>query len=262
MSASSDQKCKPSGNYRKPPVEHQFKKGQSGNPNGRPKKKGPQLGYSGLGGGISDQLGAMALQEASRPIAVREGDKVTKMSAMQALVRSMFRNAAQGDSKVQRQLLELVARAESARAAFAKDIFEEAIRYKKEVGAIFAQHERDGLPPPEIYPHPDDIIIDQTSGEVTFDGPTSKEQAGAQKVVADKAFKSLMRYVEVEMALTNDPTNRELRNELKELKKYKDFLEKDAERKCRHETLRQARQALNADSPKSKRKTARQKDEA
>jgi hypothetical protein len=27
------------GNYRKPPKEHQFKPGKSGNPRGRPKKK-------------------------------------------------------------------------------------------------------------------------------------------------------------------------------------------------------------------------------
>jgi Family of unknown function (DUF5681) len=60
-------------------------------------------------------LTAIALKEAMRPIAVREGDKITKMPAVQALIRSMFRNAAQGDAKSQRQLLDMVAQKESAR---------------------------------------------------------------------------------------------------------------------------------------------------
>jgi Family of unknown function (DUF5681) len=127
MSASSDQKRKPSDNYRKPPIEYQFKRGQSGNPKGRPKKR-PQLIDSGFGGGIVDQLGAIALKEAMRPIAVREGDKITKMPAIQALIRSMFRSAAQGDSKSQRQLLEIVAQKESARVAFTMEVLESAIR--------------------------------------------------------------------------------------------------------------------------------------
>jgi hypothetical protein len=78
-----------------------------------------------------------------------------------------------------------------------------------------ARHERDGLPPPEIYPHPDDVIIDEIKGEVSFDGPVSKEQAGAQKVVMDDLMKHLSRFFKVKEALTQDPSNRELQRELK-----------------------------------------------
>src|SRR5215470_1800974 len=119
-----------SNNYRKPPVEHQFKKGKSGNPNGRPKKKAqPTLGP--LGGGIGDRLASMALDEATRPVTVREGDKVSEIPAMQALIRTMFRAAAQGDIKAGRQLLEVIARAEGGRAGAALEMLERAVQFKE-----------------------------------------------------------------------------------------------------------------------------------
>jgi hypothetical protein len=109
---------------------------------GRPKKKKFDPVPNAMGGGIQDCLNVIALHEATRKIAVREGDKVTEMPAMQALIRSMFRAAAQGDSKTGRQLLEMIARAESARATFAMEFLENAFRYKEEFGPKFDQRER------------------------------------------------------------------------------------------------------------------------
>lgn len=238
-----------SSNYRKPPVEHQFKKGRSGNPNGRPKKKPAQPSLGVLGGGIADRLGAMALDEATRPVTVREGDKVSEMPAMQALLRTMFRAAAQGDTKAAGQLLELIGRVESGRAGTLLEQLENAVQYKEKCAPIFEKHEREGLDPPDIYPHPDDVIINEATGEVTFDGPMTKEQAGARKAVRQHALESMRRYFEVEAALKKEPTNRELRREFKELKKYYDFLKQDSERIARHEALRLSRLALRGQKP-------------
>ena len=238
-----------SSNFRKPPEEYQFKKGTSGNPKGRPKKKPVQPGLVALGGGIVDRLNTMALDEATRPVTVREGDKASEIPAMQALFRTMFRAAAQGDTKAGRQLLDVIARAESGRAGAALEILQHAVQYKEKYLPVFEDHERAGLDPPDIYPHPDDIIIDEATGEVKIDGPTTKEQAGARKAVRQQAFESMRRYFEVEAALAKEPSNRALRREYKELKKYYDFLKDDSERNIRYEALRISRRRPEPKSP-------------
>src|SRR5258706_5656029 len=219
-----------SSNYRKPPVAHQFKKGTSGNPNGRPRKKAVQPGFGALGGGIADRLGAMALDEATRPVTVREGDKVSEIPAMQALIRTMFRAAAQGDTKAGRQLLEVIARAESGRTGAALEILEQAVKYKEKYGPIFEQREREGLDPLDIFPHPDDLIINETTGEVTIEGPMSKEQAGARKAVREQAFVSMRRYFDGAAAPAKKPKKGALKREFKEMKKNHEFLKEKAQR--------------------------------
>jgi hypothetical protein len=194
----------------------------------------------------------MALEEATRTVTVREGDRVSEMPAAQALIRTMFRAAAKGDAKVGRPLLELVARAETARVNAALDILKDAAAYKERYLQIFEENEREGLDPPDIYPHPDDIIINEHTGEVEIDGPTSKEQAGARKAIRDQALKSIGRYFELESALAQDPSNRELKREFKELKKYLDFLRADSDRNSRHEALRIARRTVEPKEPASR----------
>ena len=237
-----------SNNYRKPPVEHRFKPGTSGNPNGRPRKKAAEPGFSVLGGGVTDRLGAMALDEATRKVTVREGDETSTIPAMQALLRTMFRAAALGDTKAGRQLLEVISRAENARTGIAFEMLKFAAQYKQQYAPIFEKHEREGLDPPDIYPHPDDVIIAE-SGEVTIDGPSTKEEAGVFKAIREKTIESMPRLMKVAKALDKDPTNRELRREYNELKECFDFLKKDRSRIIRHDVLRQSRRALEAKPP-------------
>jgi hypothetical protein len=142
-----------SDNYRKPPVEHQFKKGKSGNPNGRPpKKEAVQPGLSALGGGLENRLMRMVLEEGTRPITVKEGDKAFECRRRRpCFERCSGPQRRETLSKATRPLFELMDRAESGRASHALARVEDAIKYKEKYGPIFEKHEREGLPPPDIF---------------------------------------------------------------------------------------------------------------
>lgn len=82
--------------YGKPPRRTRFKKGKSGNPTGRPK-------------GISaERMKVLALKEAYRAVTVKEGDKIKKMPAIQAVMRGQIAAAAKGNGPSQRALLDMV----------------------------------------------------------------------------------------------------------------------------------------------------------
>jgi hypothetical protein len=79
--------------YRKPPSEHRFRKGQSGNPNGRPKgsKNKPRAFNP-----SQQPTDSLVLEEAYRMVTIREGEKVIELPAVQAAVRSLAISAMKG----------------------------------------------------------------------------------------------------------------------------------------------------------------------
>jgi len=86
--------------YGKPPRATRFQPGRSGNPRGRPKgsrKKRP-------GDALGEKLKALLLQEAYRPIQVRDGDGLVEMSTAQAAVRSLALSAVKGSQRAQHLL--------------------------------------------------------------------------------------------------------------------------------------------------------------
>jgi hypothetical protein len=159
--------------YGRPPAEHQFKKGQSGNPSGRPKgsrkKREPLRG--------SDRpTQMMILEEAYRPISLRDGENVIELPAIQAVLRAMGISALKGNRLAQKMLTDIVQKVEQEHRDIQYANIEQFTTYKEKWDAEIKRCERLGLPDPEPLPHPDDVIIDYRLGRCDIIGPMTKEE--------------------------------------------------------------------------------------
>ena len=100
--------------YGKPPMHTRFRKGVSGNPRGGSRTQ------------RAARVSALALKEAYRMVTVREGDKVTSLPAIQAVMRSQVALAVKGNGPAQRAMIAAIHALEQELAA------EAAAREKEE----------------------------------------------------------------------------------------------------------------------------------
>jgi replication-associated recombination protein RarA len=82
--------------YRRPPVSSQFKKGQSGNPQGRPRG--------------TRNFVTLLKQELNQSIVVNENGKKKTITRLQAMVKRIVAGALQGDQKALLTLVEILRR--------------------------------------------------------------------------------------------------------------------------------------------------------
>lgn len=157
----------------KPPVAHRFKSGQSGNPKGRPRGSKNRSKPLDPAHQPTDRL---ILEEAYRPVTIREGDKVIELPAIQAAVRSLAIAAMKGSRLSQRALAELVRQVEDRKANEHLTALENAFEYKQKWTAELERRRRFGIDEPDPVPHPDDIIIDMRTGHVRTEGPLDQRE--------------------------------------------------------------------------------------
>ena len=89
--------------YGKPPKHAQFKKGQSGNPKGRPK------GIRNLNTDLEEEL--------SQKVVVSEGGMTKETTKQRAMIKSVFAKALKGDTRAATVLINLILGLEQTRIA-------------------------------------------------------------------------------------------------------------------------------------------------
>ena len=88
--------------YKNPPVEHQFKKGKSGNPKGRPRKKKQSSSDPGL------DLIASVHRELGKTISVQENGQHKEITKLEAFSAQLVAQSVNGKPSQQKMLLGLL----------------------------------------------------------------------------------------------------------------------------------------------------------
>jgi len=108
-----------SAGYGRPPRHRQFKKGQSGNPRGRPRKR--ERAWT------EGQRYSDVLTEAYREIEVKANGKVERLPIIQLIVRQLFTRAAQGNVRAMDLSIELVSESADGRARLLPRLYDDAV---------------------------------------------------------------------------------------------------------------------------------------
>ncbi|MBX9729390.1 MAG: hypothetical protein K2X31_10820, partial [Sphingopyxis sp.] len=157
----------------KPPVEHRFRKGQSGNPLGRPRKARSSTARHPPNRllGSHEPTNQLILEEGYRLVKVRDGETVREMPVNQAVLRAMLQNALKGNRLAQRDFTMLMRTIEAEQRALQIEYFQELATYKWDAEKEIARCRKLGIEPPPMVPHPDDIKLDFNAGTALVDGP-------------------------------------------------------------------------------------------
>jgi hypothetical protein len=184
--------------YRKPPKQGQFKKGETANPRGRPKRPTHAMPEW-----QEERMKAIISQEAYRLIDIHEGGKKTRLPLIQVIIRKLGVSAAQGRQRAMRYFIEALGSIEQGRNSAYETYVKALINYKEEAGQEFERRKRENPSEPDPIPHPDDIVFNSSTGKVELYGPMTK----GEQIVWDRIEETEAAIAELEGMLAKDPDN-------------------------------------------------------
>jgi len=152
-----------------PPEEYRWKPGQCPNPNGRGGKKKEEPMNVPTGASPAQQA---LLEFASTRMGSIDGKEVT---THEGILRTM-RVKMSEKPEFAKLLLQAINEASQAEEQWRMWLLQDVLAYKDQWGPKFALARKTGRPEPEVYPHPDDLIV-KSDGTVVFDGPVTKDDA-------------------------------------------------------------------------------------
>lgn len=158
--------------YKRPPAQHRFKKGRSGNPAGRPRNAKTAVGGQPLASWWHDTW----LKGANKVVNVTINGRPVRRTMGELTVERILAEAAAGKPTAMRLATQMLSAAERVKR---EQVLEEletlAIvqqRQSEEMDRRLAAGEVDPL----VIPHPDDFVFNKETGMMELAGPIDVEQ--------------------------------------------------------------------------------------
>ena len=212
--------------YGKPPAHSRFQPGISGNPRGRPKGSKNRPRVPAL---HEERLKTIVLEEAYRNVSINDANGPISIPIARAVVRSLAVNAAKGNQRSQRLFAELLVSVERENKELHGEFLGSAIDYKTWWDEELRRRKRLGIEAPDPIPHPDDIVIDMSTGRVRITGPMTKEEKIAWDEVRRCKQECDREIADLETQLTNERSVSTRQRLLDDIKEQKTLREKIAE---------------------------------
>jgi hypothetical protein len=164
--------------YGRPPAEHQFKPGQSGNRNGRPRKSTANTDRGSHWGTSTLAAGRVLYEE----VTVTQNGKTKKIPMIEAVHRRRAADALKGGNRLlQREVIAEANVHEQKMLEAEVQHYRDMCDRKADGERLIAQARSRNLPEPELLPHPDDIVLDHDEMTAWVDGPETLDQLQLHK---------------------------------------------------------------------------------